>query len=371
MDTSNIASRLQYYLRQKWPDRENLQVVSLQQVPGGASRETFRITITYVRSEKENLHEISQGLILRRDPQTSLIDTERALEFNTYAAVHGRGIPVPEPVLLEEDPSHLGNAFSLMAEIPDCATTPARFAESDFAPLRSTTGKQKWEILGKLASLDPEQLGVTTFMPNSEPQACASEQLEYWANVIEQDALHPQPIAQAAIRWLRGHLPAPPRKLVLVHGDYRSGNFLYDTLGNIRGILDWEMAHLGDPLEDLAWSLDPLWGWPNTHLAGGLLSREDAIRIWQDTSGFVVDPEAFHWWQIFASLKGLAIWVSSSEDFANGASKEPILAVAGWVMTDRHNRILLDRLSPLIQASSRAKYPLAQVSAAADDGAQS
>jgi aminoglycoside phosphotransferase (APT) family kinase protein len=106
------------------------------------------------------------------------------------------------------------------------------------------------------------------------------------------------------------------------------------------------MAHVGDPLEDLAWSLDPLWAWPERTLAGGLLPRERAIAIWERASGLEVDREAFRWWQVFASLKGLAIWISSTEDFVNGESKEPILAVAGWIMTDRQNRILLDRLDP-------------------------
>ncbi len=100
------------------------------------------------------------------------------------------------------------------------------------------------------------------------------------------------------------------------------------------------MAHIGDPLEDLAWSLDPLWGWPERHLAGGLLPRQRAIDIWRAASGLKFDVEAFRWWQVFASIKGLAIWISSTEDFANGSTKEPILAMAGWVMTDRQNRIL-------------------------------
>ena len=100
------------------------------------------------------------------------------------------------------------------------------------------------------------------------------------------------------------------------------------------------MAHIGDPLEDLAWSLDPLWGWPDKTLAGGLLPRAEAMALWEKASGFRIDRQAF------ASLKGLAIWISSSEDFANGSTKEPILAIAGWMMTDRQNRILVDRLRP-------------------------
>ena len=112
------------------------------------------------------------------------------------------------------------------------------------------------------------------------------------------------------------------------------------------------MSHLGDPLEDLAWSLDPLWSWPDKHLAGKLLPRLDAIRIFETASGMKVDLDVFRWWEVFASLKAVGIWISSTEDFHNGKSKEPILAAAGWLTTDRQNRILVDRLSP----NSQRKY---------------
>jgi len=178
------------------------------------------------------------------------------------------------------------------------------------------------------------------------PAHPARRELDYWANVIRTDALQPQPVAEATIRWLERHLPEPSARVCLVHGDYRSGNFLYNEAGEIPALLDWEMAHIGDPMEDLAWSLDPLWGWPEKHLAGGLLPREDAVALWERSSGITLDRTAFRWWQVFASLKGLAIWISSSEDFAHGQSKDPILAMAGWLMTDRQNRILVDRLRP-------------------------
>ncbi|MBD3649044.1 MAG: phosphotransferase family protein, partial [Pseudomonadales bacterium] len=174
----------------------------------------------------------------------------------------------------------------------------------------------------------------------------AARELAYWEKVIDDDEIHPQPVARAAIRWLKANMPPPAQKLAVVHGDFRSGNFLYDGQGDIKGILDWEMCHLGDPLEDLAWSLDPLWNWGQPDLAGRLLPVDDAIAIWEEASGLKVDRQVFQWWRIFASIKGLAIWVSSSEDFHNGESKETILAMAGWVMGDRENQILLDYLSP-------------------------
>ena len=70
-----------------------------------------------------------------------------------------------------------------------------------------------------------------------------------------------------------------------MHGDYRTGNFLFDGEGNIRAILDWEMAHLGDPLEDLAWALDPLWSHGDPSHPAGTVTREQAIAMWEEASG--------------------------------------------------------------------------------------
>lgn len=329
-----IGEALAAYLQTSW--RADVTCAGISQIPGGASRETYRVRLL-VKGE-------AQGVILRRDPPSSLIDTERAHEFNTYRAVFGTGVPVPEPLLLEEDnPGALARPFSLTREVPGCESSPALLTTPPFVQHRSRIAEQKWTILGQLAALDINNVDLA-FM--ERPDHPALHELEYWASVIAKDSLHPQPVADAAIRHLRRTLPAKPKKLALVHGDYRSGNFLYDTSGQIHAVLDWEMAHIGDPLEDLAWSLDPLWCWPEKQLAGNLLPRRDATRIWEQASGLTLDREAFRWWQIFASVKALAIWISSAENYVNGATKEPILAYAGWPLIDRQNRILLDRLQP-------------------------
>ncbi|MFV2089582.1 MAG: phosphotransferase family protein, partial [Pseudomonadales bacterium] len=285
-----------------------------------------------------------RAVILRRDPPSSLIDTERALEYRTYEAAYRAGIPVPEPILLEEDPAVMDRPFSLMAEVTGCESAIANFSVPPYEQVRDTIATRKWTLLGEIAAMDIQALGVTDFM--DIPDHPARRELDYWTNVVRTDALTRQPVAEAAIRWLQRNLPDPSGQMCLVHGDYRTGNFLYNTEGDIPALLDWEMAHIGDPLEDLAWSLDPLWPWPEQTLAGGLLPRLDAIAIWERASGMTVDGDSFRWWQVFASLKALAIWISSTEDFVNGTTKEPILAVAGWLMADRQNRILVDRLHP-------------------------
>lgn len=330
---ARVSEQLGKFLAAKWS--QEVQIRQVEKIFGGASRETFRLKVTVGDRER--------GLILRRDPPSSLIDTERKLEYGAYVAIYPTEIPVPEPIFLEDDPAWLGQPFSVMAEIENAGTDVSALDEST----RRSIGEQKWKLLGRLAAMDPIALGFDALTEVPSLDQCATRELDYWTRVIEEDEIHPQPIAQAALRWLRGNMPPPAQKLSVVHGDYRTGNFLFTAGEGIKAILDWEMCHLGDPLEDLAWSLDPLWSWDQPALAGRLLPSDEAIGIWEESSGLAVDRKVFNWWRVFASIKALAIWISSSEDFHNGASKEAILAYAGWVMTDRQNRILLDYLSPL------------------------
>lgn len=319
------------YLTEKWG--KPVEVTQNEKIFGGASRETYKLTLSVEGDER--------GVILRRDPPSSLIDTERELEYAAYERIYPTDIPVPEPLFLEEDPRYLEQPFSIMATIEGSQSDVATLSDDQ----RQLIGNDKWKLLGRLAKKDPIELGFGAFMDIPAPDECAGRELDYWQGVIEKDEIHPQPIAWAALRWLRRNMPPAAQKLSVVHGDYKSGNFLFDNAG-ITGVLDWEMCHLGDPLEDLAWSLDPLWSFDTPGLAGRLLPRDEAVRIWEEASGLQVDEPAFRWWRIFVSVKALAIWISSSEDFEKGESKDAILAMAGWVMTDRQNRILLDYLRP-------------------------
>lgn len=327
-----VSGATSEFLTEQWG--VTVDVTSVQKIFGGASRETYRLQITADGADR--------GIILRRDPPTSLIDTERELEYGAYARVFGTDIPVPEPLFLENDNRYLEQPFSIMAAIDGCQTDVSMLA----AEQRRNLGTDKYRILGRLAAKDPIELGFDELMPVPELDACAATQLDYWQEVIDKDEIHPQPIARAAIRWLRRRMPPAAQKLSIVHGDYRTGNFLYDESSRVRGVLDWEMCHLGDPLEDLAWSMDPLWRGEDVDLAGRLLPDDEAIALWEEASGLACERDDFQWWRVFVAVKALAIWISSSEDHERGESKDSILAMAGWVTTDRQNRILLNYLAP-------------------------
>jgi aminoglycoside phosphotransferase (APT) family kinase protein len=285
-------------------------------------------------------------MILRRDPPSSLIETERSLEFEAYRAFHGTSVPVPEPLFLESDPRWLERPFFVMEEISGCQANAMALAAPPYAEHRDSIGEQKWRALGTIARFDFSGTGLARVLERPEPAECWRRELAHWENVIDDDELSPQPIVRAAIRRLRREPPPPPRRISVVHGDYRTGNFLYDERGRVRAILDWEMCHLGDPLEDLAWALTPLWGWPDPSRPGKLIPRDRALALWQDASGVDIDAHALAWWELFACVKGIAIWLSSAREFADGKNRDTVMVAAAWYATDVHNRVLVDMLAP-------------------------
>lgn len=335
--SDDLAPRLQRYLAAHF-GADDLVVENLSRIYGGASRETYRFRARYTGDGTVR----ERALILRRDPPASLIETDRSTEFRACQAFHRLGFPVPEPIALEMDGTALDRPFFIMEEIENCAVASI-LTPHPYGSHREGVGAQFFSILGRIAAADPDAIGLGDM--DGARAACWRHELERWTRVIDEDEREPQPIARAAIRWLERYPPPEAQKLSVVHGDFRTGNFLYDNAGNIRGILDWEMAHLGDPLEDLAWALDPLWSHGDPARPAGTVPRAEAIRIWQEASGLRVDPVAFAWWEIFASLKGLGIWISAAREYFEGRNSDSVNAFSGWYCLSFHNKVLAERLT--------------------------
>ena len=189
--------------------------------------------------------------------------------------------------------------------------------------------------------------GLTKWMESPPLDGCWKRELDHWEALIDKDAAEPLPITRAAIRWLRANPPPPAQRLSIVHGDFRTGNFLYDDAGEVHGVLDWEMAHLGDPLEDLGWSLQPVWTFGRPGRAGGLCGQDQAIAIWERASGLKADPTALHWWILFNCVKGQAIWVGSAAAFNAGGNKAPIMIYPAWWLINAQDRAMLQVMGKL------------------------
>src|SRR5581483_11106767 len=292
--------------------------------------------------------ERQQGLILRRDPDAGLLETEREVEYMVYRAFSGSDVPVPRVYWLELSAEPLDRPFFIMERIDGCQTDGYLLAARPDDADRRRIARRKFEILGAIHAANPATLGLLAIDPLGppKPEECAERQLRHWEAIIDAQELEPQPVARLAMSWLRHHPPPPAQRVVVCHGDYRSGNFLY-TRNEIRGVLDWEMVHLGDPLEDLAWTSLIDWRYApapgqRSELLGGIASREEAYAVYSAASGIAVDDVALRWWEVFSHVKALGIWITGGRSFVDRRTNEPLMARIPRLLNALQEQAILD-----------------------------
>lgn len=340
MTGPELLERLKGYVAAKLPEATDIEIPALDPVFGGASRETFRVELRYVLQGRP----LFWRLILRRECEAGIIETNIRTEYTAYRAFQDSDVPVPRLVWTEEDPNWLGKPFYVMEEVPGCQALHVLFRVPPFQEVREKVGRAFCRIMGRIAAADPARLGLRDELEDVAPEDCWKRELDYWEKYADQNEMEPQPVLRAAIRRLRRSPPPPPPRTVVVHGDMRAGNFLFDEKGEIRAVLDWEMMHLGDPLEDLAWSMNRLWTWAEPDRIGYMISRREGIRVWEEASGFRADPNALCWWELFTSVKSMAIWLSMNKKFATCANTDPVVGYGGIWALDLQRRILFDQM---------------------------
>jgi aminoglycoside phosphotransferase (APT) family kinase protein len=137
-------------------------------------------------------------------------------------------------------------------------------------------------------------------------------QIAWWEDNFRAHRLEPHPVLAWLFSWLRRHAPRP-RRVVLVHGDLRPGNFLYQG-DRVNALLDWEMAHLGDPAEDIAWIYRALWS-PER-----FVPIEEFLAIHAQQAGFVIPRRTVTFYRIFSEAKFASISLAASHSFASGGT---------------------------------------------------
>ncbi len=326
----DVAALLARYLSERWDTP--VAIAGLKRFHGGAARETWRFDAVTTTGR--------QGLVLRRDPASTLIETDRSLEFRALQAFHGSAVPVPEPLFCEAGAEAFGSPGFIMREVAG-GHAATMFEVEPYGDQAAAVGRAFFTALGVIHRADPAAIG----QPAMAPADAAAARVAHWRQAYEADRLRPEPMIDAAFRWLERTPVPPPARVTVVHGDYRSGNFLFAS-GAILAILDWEMVHAGDPLEDLAWALDPLWSHGSGRPAA-TLPEADAIACWESASGLACDRGALGWWRVFAQVQGLSIWVSSAAEIAAGRSHDPVLAFAGVLPYRFHLMTLAEHLRGL------------------------
>lgn len=308
-DTTELL--LQFFAEQ----RPGAGVGDVARVGGGASKEQFVFTL-YEDGERTR-H------ILRMDPIQTASETDRQREFEALNAYH-RVVPAPRAEYLDHDGTHFGQPAAIMNFI-DGVTKPS--AKSDgpnvtgigtsFAPaLREKLAPQYLAHLAAIHNHEWTAEELPSFAdPSADPYQPALWSVNWWSRVWREDAVQVMPIVALTERWLRRNLPRTEDRPVLIHGDYRTGNFLFDEdSGELTAVLDWEYAHLGDFHEDLGWMLQELYA---THEDGvqlvcGLYPRDTFVAEYERLSGRTVNRRTLHWYTVLNAWKCLAITLATS-----------------------------------------------------------
>jgi aminoglycoside phosphotransferase (APT) family kinase protein len=199
---------------------------------------------------------------------------------------------------------------------------------------------QLGEILAKIHRIDvadPRLAGRLAGPPPEKSPALA--EIDKLVLGFRALAVEPHPVLDLAERWLREQAPEL-RAPGFVHGDFRVGNVIFDDSG-ARAILDWELAHLGDPVEDLAWLCVRAWRFGNDHLtAGGIGTREELVEAYRAAGGTPVDPDALRFWEACGNFKLALVFITQSRAYLDGAHATVELASLGRRIAEAEEELL-------------------------------
>lgn len=326
MSDQDMETRLAAYLAHRMPEAKAIAVDGLSRIPGGSSQETFKFRAVWDGEE--------HWLIARRAPEQGLVVAERDLEFTVYTALAGSGVPVPRALFLELDPAWLDRPFFIMTMAPG---KPGFFYLSDdpYEGRAREVGARFWRHLGALAALDHLGVGLGGLRNGARVAGFWAAELDWWEGILDEKELMIEPAVRGALRWLRRNPSPEAAKPAVVHGDYRVGNFLFTPDGVISAVLDWEMAHIGDPLEDIAWSLNPMWPMDR------YFPREAGLAAWEQASGMRIDRAALDWWLLFGGVKACAIWTTAEAAFTGRSSRDMTVAMTAVRAQSFHRREIM------------------------------
>lgn len=255
--------------------------------------------------------------MLRRDPPGHVIESSREGEAALLEAAAAAGVPVPRVRWLERDPSVLGAPFFVMDFVEGETIGKRLVRDAAFAAARDVLPEQIARALARIHAIDPSLPALAFLARPAAGRSPAQVELERYRDVLRSIAPEPHPVLELAIRWLGLRIPRS-ETLAVVHGDFRIGNVIVGPDG-LRAVLDWELAHAGDPLEDLGWFCVRSWRFGNDQQpAGGLCDRERFLKAYEEARGVHVDRDAVRWWEIYGNLKWAVICIMQAQTFLRG-----------------------------------------------------
>ena len=305
-------------------------VRDLERLTGGASRETWSF-----RAGDERL-------VLQRE-RAGAVQSGRSMETEAalLEAAAGAGVPVAEVVASGAGETALGTGF-MVARFVEGETIARRILRDDeYAGARDRLAAQCGRALA----------GVHAIEPAAVPGLERTDELSRYREVLDSYG-DPVPAFELAFGWLEDHRPQEHGETV-VHGDFRLGNLMVAPDG-LRAVVDWELAHLGDPMEDLGWLCVRAWRFAGAGPVAGVGRYEELFDAYADASGRPVDAEVVRWWEVLGTLKWGIMCIMQARAHLDGWTRSVELAAIGRrVCENEHDLLLLLAPDALDAALSR------------------
>lgn len=298
-------------------ERHGASLSSVAPLHGGACQENFRVEV--------QLEGRSQRFALRSDAPTSLPGSlDRATEFAVIAAAHRAGVKTPAARWLTAGLLREGAHAYFLDWVPGEAIGRRVVRNPELAAARALLPSQLAQTLATLHTLTPGNTTLPLPVPPEGPARGALASLRVMLERLQE----PFPAVEFAIAWLEERLPAR-EETVLVHGDFRTGNFMVTPEG-LAGVLDWEFARYGDPYEDLAWLSMRDWRFGRLELpVGGFSKRAPFLEAYTQASGRPVEVAQLLWWEIVSNLRWALGSVYQGERYLSGEQTDlELIAIA-------------------------------------------
>jgi aminoglycoside phosphotransferase (APT) family kinase protein len=291
-------------------------VVELRRLTAGATKATWAFKAHVGNSTLPLILQLSNGSSRRGDDATLPLVAGGNDAALMMAAAHA-GVPAPPVRAVLTEDCGLGEGY-IMDYVPGETIARRILRESQFARLRESFASRCGEILAGIHKIDATSVPFLTSLS-------AQRQIALYRNIYDRYD-YPVPVLEVAFRWAEDHLPDAARTTV-VHGDFRMGNLICGE-ERIQAVLDWELACLGDPMQDLGWLCVKTWRFGGPGPVGGIGQRADLFAAYERASATVIDPASVRFWEGWGCIKWAIICLMkgqsqrSVESFAIGRRME-------------------------------------------------
>jgi aminoglycoside phosphotransferase (APT) family kinase protein len=315
-----ISKGLAEFLSGQWG--EPVLIENLQPASAGARRQNlFFEAMRGTSGKAERLR-----LVATITPNQSMQVMDVEVEADTLRLAEAAGTPVAHVVASSADASFVGGPFFITTRLAG-ETIPRRvlrLVESN-PGLGAKLARQCGDALARLHATDPSKGRAELARPG---RISPAEQAIAMTEALMVSLLQPSPAYALGLRWLERHLPAPPDRTAILHGDFRNGNIIVSEQG-LCAALDWEVAKIGDSMEDLAWLCMRMWRFRNDSLEVGGFGTAADLRAGYEAAGGEWRHESFHWWKVLCTLRwGLGL-AGQAAAHLNGSVPSIVMAASG------------------------------------------